>query len=115
MLAPVLPAGSSVRTLNTPSAVWTLYPAHHRATKARERGVEEVDRDGVVENPARPRWRHGPAVGTAVLVQPIGYLGIALAKAAGWNTDPDADGEASLGNRDQVAPVTRHFMSLFRS
>jgi hypothetical protein len=34
MLTAVLVAGSSSRTLNTPFAVSTLVPAHHRATKA---------------------------------------------------------------------------------
>ena len=32
--APIRGVGSSVRTLNTPSAVFTLGPAYHRATKA---------------------------------------------------------------------------------
>jgi hypothetical protein len=59
--------------------------------------------------------RHGPAVSAAVLVQPSGYLGIALAKTARRNDDPDADGEASLGHRDHVARVTRHSAFLIRS
>src|SRR6266481_9357950 len=74
----------------------------------RQRGIEEVDRHRVVENPAHPRRRHRPAVSAAVLVQPSGYLGIALTKTPWWNADPDANGEPALGNRDHVARVPWH-------
>src|SRR5216683_5990030 len=73
---------------------------------ARQRGIEEVNRHRVVENPAHPRRRYGPSVSAAVLVQPSGYLGITLAKTAGRNADPDADWEAPIGERDQVARST---------
>jgi hypothetical protein len=33
---------------------------------------------------------------------------MSLAKPAGRNADPNAHGKQSLGNRDQVAWVTRH-------
>ena len=61
--------------------------------RARQRGIEEVDRHGVVEQPAHAGRRHGPGVSAAVLVQLSTYLGIALTPA-GRNADPYAEREA---------------------
>jgi hypothetical protein len=80
--------------------------------RARESGVEEVDRDRVVEDPAHPRRRHGSTIGTAVLVEPGRHLRMVLTETPWWNADPDADREAPLGRRDYVARVTWHLYSL---
>jgi hypothetical protein len=47
---------------------------------ARECGVEEIDRHRIVEHPAHPGRCHCPAIRTAVLVEPSGHFGIALAE-----------------------------------
>jgi hypothetical protein len=83
-----------------------------RDERARQRRVEEIDRHSIIEHPAHPGRRHGTAVSAAVLVQPSGYLGVMLAKTAGRNADPDADGGTSLGHSDHVARVTWHSVSL---
>src|SRR5580693_3915893 len=50
-----------------------------RNESAREGSVEEIDRHRIVEHPAHAGRCHCPAIGAAVLVQPRGHFGIALA------------------------------------
>jgi len=64
---------------------------------ARERGVEKEYRHRLVDHPAHPGRCHCPAIGAAILVEPRGHFGVALAEPAGRNTDPDADREAPFG------------------
>jgi hypothetical protein len=40
--------------------------------RAPESGVEEINRDRVVEYPAHTRGCHGPTIGTAILIEPSG-------------------------------------------
>ena len=56
---------------------------------ARECGISEVDREGVIG--------YRPAIRTAILVEPGGDLGMTLAEALWRNGDPDADGKAPFG------------------
>src|SRR5260370_18425420 len=79
----------------------------------RKRGVEEIDRHRIVEHPAHPGLCHGPAIGAAVLFQPSGHFGMALAEPAGRNTDPDADREVPFGRDNHVAWVASHARSSF--
>ena len=69
-------------------------PSGHEG--AREGGVEEIDRQGVVEHSPHPRWRHGPSVGTAILVEPACHLREAppepFRRDANANTDRIARG-----------------------
>jgi hypothetical protein len=51
-----------------------------RYERARQGGIGEIDREGIIQYPARPRGRHGPPVGAAVLVQPGGDLRMPLAE-----------------------------------
>src|SRR5712672_2528313 len=116
MLAAVLVAGSSSRTLNTPFAVSTLVPTHHRATNALARVASAKKiRHGIVDHSAHPRRGHRSAICAAILVEPGGYVSMSLAETFRWNTDPDADREAPLGIRDHVARLTRHLVFLVRS
>jgi len=73
MLVRVLAAGSSVRTLNTPFAVSTLVPTHHRATNALARvaSAKKIDTaslstprtpDGVIVQPSEPQFSSSQAV-----------------------------------------------------
>src|SRR5438132_979060 len=64
--------------------------------RARERGIAEVDRHRVVENPAHPRRCHRPPARTAILIEPSRYVGMPLAETFCRNTYPDADWKASL-------------------
>jgi hypothetical protein len=83
MLATVLAAGSSDRTLKTPPP---SRPSnrHTTALRTRSRGWHPgIDQNGVVEHPAHSGRRHCPVIGAAILVQPSRNLGLALAKTAG--------------------------------
>ena len=51
--------------------------------RARERGIGEVDRDGVIQHAARSRRRHRPSVRAAVLVEPGGDLRVPLTETRG--------------------------------
>src|SRR5882757_10430660 len=116
MLAAVLAAGSSSRTLNTPFAVSTLVPTHHRATNALARvaSAKKIDTaslrtpripDGVMAHPSAPQFSSSQAV----------IWAWRWPKPPGRKADPDADGEASLGHRDHFAWITRHPSFLIRS
>jgi len=74
----------------------------------REGRIAEIDRQSVIQHAACPRWRHRPALGTTVLVEPCRHIRIALAEAIGGHAEPDADGEAPLGRRDYLAWVAGH-------
>jgi len=63
---------------------------------ARERGIGEVDRDGVIQNPAHPRERHRPAIGAAVLVEPRGDLSMPPPETVRRYADPDAHRKKSF-------------------
>src|SRR5262249_44680289 len=76
--------------------------------RARESGVKEVDRDGVIKYPVHSGWCHRPAVSATVLVEPGGHLRMPLPQAAGWNANPDANGKTPLSHCDQFTRVTRH-------
>src|SRR5260370_41026653 len=56
-------------------------PANNES--ARERGIREIDRNGVVQHAAQPGWCHYPAISTAVLVEPRGHLRMPHAETAG--------------------------------
>jgi hypothetical protein len=81
--------------------------------RARERGISEVDRDGVIQHAAGSRGRNDPSVRAAVLVEPSGDLGVPRAETAGRNSDSDTHGEAPFGGRDQLAWVAGNRCSLF--
>jgi hypothetical protein len=55
-----------------------------------------------VQHAAHPRRRYRPAIGAVILIEPCGNLRMALAKAAGRNATPDADGIAPLGHCDHL-------------
>src|SRR6516164_7190730 len=76
--------------------------------RARERSLAEIDRYGVVQHAARPRWRHRPAVAAAVPVEPGGHFRVTLTETARWNGEPDADRKSLLGHRDHLARVAWH-------
>src|SRR6516162_1559361 len=108
--------GSSSRTRNTPptvSAVAPDTPSGHKG--ARECGIGEVDRDGVVEHPAHARWRHRPAIGAAVLIQPGSDLRMSLPKTFGRHGDPDAHGKSSFCGDDHFVRVAWYDEFLVRS
>jgi hypothetical protein len=76
--------------------------------RARKCGVEEINRDGVVQHAPRPGRRDRPAVGAAILIEPGCHFRIALAETAGRNADPDADRIAPLGRRDRFSRIAPH-------
>src|ERR1700732_2295658 len=76
-----------------------------RDKSARECRIGEVDRDRIVEHPSCPRWRHRPAVGTAVLVKPGCHSSVLLAETAWRNGDADANRKSPFGRRDQLARI----------
>src|SRR5438552_5904275 len=76
--------------------------------RAGERGITEVDRDRIVQHPARPRRRHRPAVRAAVLVEPGGHSSVLSAETFRRDGDADADWEAPFGPCDQRARIARH-------
>jgi hypothetical protein len=108
--ADALAPTASCATLPRPAA-----PAHPRAREihrqrsdlaahappgnegARERRIREIERDHIVQHQAHPGRCHGPAIGTAILVEPSGHLRVALAKPVGRNANRDADGKSPLG------------------
>jgi hypothetical protein len=53
---------------------------------AGQRGVIEVDCDRVVQDAVQTSWRHRPAVGAAIRVQPCPYLVYTLPEAAAART-----------------------------
>src|SRR2546423_15295790 len=57
---------------------------------AGERGVQKIERDGVIQHAAHTGRRHRPSVRAVIRVEPSGHLGITLPEAARWNADPDA-------------------------
>jgi hypothetical protein len=48
---------------------------------ASQRGIVEIDRDCVVQDAVQAGWRHHPAIGAAIRVEPRPYLIDALSKA----------------------------------
>src|SRR6516162_11348243 len=82
---------------------------------AREGGITEVDREGVIRHAARPRGRHRPAIRPAILIEPSGDLGMPLAETRWRNADPDADEKAPFGGRDHLARVAWHRVPLSSS
>ena len=114
--APIRGAGSSSRTWNTPPAVSTRDPTHHRADEGVGEGrVREVDRDRVIQNAASAGGCKSPTVRAAVRVQPIGDLGVPLAEASRRNADPDAHREETFGGNYHLSGVAWHCMFLIRS
>src|ERR1700746_3872253 len=75
--------------------------------RARQRGVEKIDRNGVVEHAAHTGWRYCPAVGAAISVEPFRDFRVALTKSARRHADPYTHGKAPLGHRDDLARVAR--------
>ena len=73
--------------------------------RAREGGIREIDRESVIQHAPRPRRRYCPPRRAAILVEPGGYLCVALAESRWRNGDTVADGEASLGCGDHLAWV----------
>jgi hypothetical protein len=71
--------------------------APSRQESRSQRGVEEIDRDRIVDNAGQPGRGHRPAIGTTVLVKPSVHLGKALAKIADRNAELDATREPALG------------------
>ena len=45
----------------------------------REGRIEEIDRDGVIEHAAHPRWGDRPAISATILIEPGGHLRMPLA------------------------------------
>jgi hypothetical protein len=64
-----------------------------RPERARERGVEEIDRRGVVGHLPHTRGRHCPQVGAANIVEPGRHLGVPVAEPLRRDADADADGK----------------------
>src|SRR6266446_541616 len=79
--------------------------------RPRERGVEEIDRHGVIQHAAHARWGDRPPVVTAILVEPCRDVGMPLAETARRNPEPDADRKAPLGHGDHLSRVARHLCS----
>jgi hypothetical protein len=55
-----------------------------------QRGIVEIDRDCVVHYTVQTGWRHRPAVGAAIRVQPCPYLIDALPEAAARTPAPSS-------------------------
>src|SRR5438105_12169983 len=81
--------------------------------RAGERGVEKIDRDGVIQQAAHSGRRHRPSVRAAIRVEPGGHLHITLPEAAERNADPDAGRETAFGHSDHLAGVGRRQYSRF--
>src|SRR5689334_16944248 len=83
--------------------------------RARERGVGEIDRHGIVQHTAHTGRRHRPAVGAAILIEPGGHLFMASTKTARRHADPDPHRKAPLRRGDDFAWVAWHLevLSLF--
>jgi hypothetical protein len=56
---------------------------------ARECGVEEINRHGIVQHATHSGRSHRPTIGAAILVEPSGHVGLAVAKTAERHTEPD--------------------------
>jgi hypothetical protein len=84
---------------------------HQRDKRTGQCGVEEVDRNRVVEHAARPRRRHGPPVRGAVLIKPSGHSSVLSAETFRRDGDADANWEAPLGPCDQRARIAWHYVS----
>jgi hypothetical protein len=95
--------GASSRICKTPSALDPVPGAPPGNKGAGQRGVVEVDRDRVVQHTVQTGWRHRPAVGAAIRVQPCPYLIDALSEAMRWHADPDAHREAAIGVAEGLA------------
>ena len=70
-------------------------PAGHEG--AREGRVEEVDRQGVIQNAPQPGRSQRPAICATIPVEPRPHLIEPPAKSFGWHTYADADREPPLG------------------
>src|SRR6516165_9723235 len=71
--------------------------------RARQRGVAEIDRDGIVEHAAHAGRCYRPAVGATIPVEPFGDFCIALTKPTRRHADPYPYGRAA----DASANATR--------
>jgi hypothetical protein len=60
---------------NTPSSLDTVTGTPAGDEGARQGGIREIDRRGVIQHAASSRRRHSPAVGAAILVEPSGNYG----------------------------------------
>src|SRR4051812_19059371 len=74
-----------------------------RNETCRERGVLEIDRDRVVDDPAQTGGRYPPAICTAILVEPSVNGVEPLTQSARWNGDPDPHRKSTFGICDHRA------------
>src|ERR1700730_4924701 len=65
-----------------------------RDKRGGERCIREMDRNRIVENAARPRRCHRPAVRAAILIEPGGDSSVLLAETFRRDDDADEDKEA---------------------
>jgi hypothetical protein len=56
-------------------------PGYEGTRKCR---IREIDREGIIQDAASSRGRHGPPVHSAILVEPGGDLGMRLAETRWW-------------------------------
>jgi hypothetical protein len=115
MLCCLAPTRGGLIVAHLEHAPSSLHPAPDTPTaqRRRSRGSRPRIRSrSLRSHPAHPRWRHRPAIGAAILVQPSVHLRKPLAKTAGRHRDLDANGEAPFGPGDHLARVTRHRLSL---
>jgi hypothetical protein len=64
--------------------------------RARQGGIREIDREGVIQHPACPRGGHRPSVRAAILVEPNFDPVESGAQAVCRDADPDTRGETSF-------------------
>src|SRR6516225_163502 len=76
--------------------------------RARQRGVAEIDRDGIVEHAAHAGRCYRPAVGATIPVETFGDFCIALTKPTRRHADPYPYGKAPLSHRDDLPRVAGH-------
>jgi hypothetical protein len=99
-------AGS--RKTSSKSLIYAKPPSKGELERARKRGIEEIDRDGVIQHPAHAGRRHRPPIGAAILIKPAGHLRMASAETIRRHGHPDPHRKAPLGRGDYFARIAGH-------
>lgn len=73
-------------------------PARHE--RIRERCIEKVDGECIINDPTQARRGHGPVGGAAIRIKPCGHGAELAAKPFRWHADTDARRKSAFGFGD---------------
>ena len=93
---------------NTPSSLDTVSGTPSGDEGARQGAIRQIDREGVIQHPARARRRHSPSVRAAIFVEPCLDPVESVSQPVRWDADADAHRKASFSLGDHEPGGSRH-------